>query len=258
MKLATLKQGGQDGTLVVVSRDLSLCQSVPGIARTLPAALENWERILPELAELYTALSHGGARHAQPFDPAWCHWSLPQRFWLEPWAAEGGREAIAGASPRSPDWVAGIAVITGHLPLGADQEACAQAIRLLILVNERPLPPQRLAEGGEGLAALPSDVSMAFSPVAVTPDELDSAWQQGSFHGLPYGAGERVFDFPQALSKLAKTQAIRAGSVITARGIFAQGGGCQTPDRHLDDKARLEIFDLQGISIFGALEQHRR
>ncbi|MBS0551252.1 MAG: 2-keto-4-pentenoate hydratase, partial [Proteobacteria bacterium] len=64
MKLATLKQGGRDGTLVVVSRDLTLCQPVPDIARTLQAALDDWEAAAPRLRDVYEALNNGHARHA--------------------------------------------------------------------------------------------------------------------------------------------------------------------------------------------------
>ena len=80
MKLATLKAGGRDGTLVVVSRDLTRCQAVPAIARTLQAALDDWEATAPQLAEVYTALNNGAARHAEPFDPALCHSPLPRAY----------------------------------------------------------------------------------------------------------------------------------------------------------------------------------
>ena len=80
MKLATLKAGGRDGTLVVVSRDLALCQTVEGVARTLQAALDNWEAVRPGLEAVYEALNHGAARHAMPFDPRECHSPLPRAY----------------------------------------------------------------------------------------------------------------------------------------------------------------------------------
>jgi catechol 2,3-dioxygenase-like lactoylglutathione lyase family enzyme len=73
MKLATLKRGGRDGTLVVVSRDLARCQTVADIAPTLQQALDDWEATAPQLAAVYEALNHGAARHAEPFDPRLCH-----------------------------------------------------------------------------------------------------------------------------------------------------------------------------------------
>ncbi|MFP5485865.1 MAG: 2-keto-4-pentenoate hydratase, partial [Gammaproteobacteria bacterium] len=78
MKLATLQQGGRDGTLVVVSRDLTRCQPVPAIARTLQAALDDWERCAPQLQQVSDALNAGQAPGAQPFDPAQCHSPLPR------------------------------------------------------------------------------------------------------------------------------------------------------------------------------------
>ena len=80
MKLATLKAGGRDGTLVVVSRDLSRCQTVGGIAGTLQAALDDWVTCAPQLAEVYTALNDGAASHALPFDEALCHSPLPRAY----------------------------------------------------------------------------------------------------------------------------------------------------------------------------------
>jgi fumarylacetoacetate (FAA) hydrolase len=80
MKLATLKRGGRDGTLVVVSRDLARCQTVADIAPTLQAALDDWQTKAPQLAAVYDALNHGAARHAEPFDPRLCHSPLPRAY----------------------------------------------------------------------------------------------------------------------------------------------------------------------------------
>jgi len=80
MKLATLKQGGRDGTLVVVSHDLTRCRAVPEIARTLQAALDDWNDCEKPLQEIYVALNRGGVADAQPFDPAACHSPLPRAY----------------------------------------------------------------------------------------------------------------------------------------------------------------------------------
>lgn len=79
MKLATLKQGGRDGTLVVVSRDLQRCRAVPAIARTLQAALDDWEGCEPQLRQVYEALN-SGAVESQAFDPSACHSPLPRAY----------------------------------------------------------------------------------------------------------------------------------------------------------------------------------
>ncbi|WP_264765810.1 hypothetical protein [Moraxella catarrhalis] len=57
MKLATLKQGGTDGSLVVVSRDLSQYRKVGDIAPTLQAALDDWVVISPKLQAVYQDLN---------------------------------------------------------------------------------------------------------------------------------------------------------------------------------------------------------
>ncbi|HNF77571.1 MAG TPA: 2-keto-4-pentenoate hydratase, partial [Thauera aminoaromatica] len=79
MKLATLKQGGRDGTLVVVSRDLTRCRAVPAIARSLQAALDDWQACEPPLRQVYEALN-SGAVDAQPFDQAACASPLPRAY----------------------------------------------------------------------------------------------------------------------------------------------------------------------------------
>ncbi|MBP7606555.1 MAG: fumarylacetoacetate hydrolase family protein, partial [Giesbergeria sp.] len=185
MKLATLKTGGRDGTLVVVDRSLSRCQAVPGIAATLQAALDDWERCAPALAQVYGALNRGAASAAQPFDAAQCHsplprayqWAdgsayvnhvelvrkargseMPASFWSDPLMYQGGSDSFVG--PCDPidalteDWgidlEAEVAVITGDVPLGASAALCEQAIRLVVLVNDvslRNLIPAELAKG---------------------------------------------------------------------------------------------------------------
>ena len=261
MKLATLKTGSRDGSLVVVSRDLTQCQAVPAIAATLQAALDDWERCAPQLEQVYAALNNGSATAAQPFDAAQCHsplprayqWAdgsaylnhvelvrkarnseVPQSFWTDPLMYQGGSDSFVG--PRDPidvlseDWgidlEAEVAVITGDLPLGANVEQAGQAIRLVMLVNDvslRNLIPAELAKGFGFFQAKPAS---AFSPVAVTPDELGDAWQQSKLkgalrvqiNGQPFGepdAGEDMaFSFAQLIAHAAKTRQLCAGSII--------------------------------------------
>lgn len=261
MKLATLKTGGRDGTLIVVSRDLSLYQTVPEIAATLQAALDDWDRIAPQLAEVYAVLNNGAAASAQPFDPALCHsplprayqWAdgsayvnhvelvrrargaeLPAAFWTEPLMYQGGSDSFIG--PRDPihalseDWgidlEAEVAVISGDLPMGAGPAECAQAIRLVLLVNDVSLRNLIPAELAKGFGFFQSKAASAFSPVAVTPDELGAAWQDAKVHlplvvhlnGKPFGkpnAGvDMTFSFGQLLAHAAKTRELEAGSII--------------------------------------------
>ena len=85
MKLATLKRGGRDGRLAIVSRDLQHCLLVPGIAPTLQAALDDWESIAPRLQERAAALEVSHA-HADvlPFDATQCAAPLPRAYhWVD-------------------------------------------------------------------------------------------------------------------------------------------------------------------------------
>lgn len=261
MKLASLKTGGRDGTLVVVNRELSRCQMVPAIARTLQAALDDWPHCQPQLAEVYTALNNGAARHALPFNEEQCHsplprayqWAdgsayinhvelvrkargaeLPASFWSDPLIYQGGSDSFVG--PRDPiyalsedggiDLEAEIAVITGDLPMGASTLQCAGAIRLLMLVNDvslRHLIPGELAKGFGFFQSKPAS---AFSPLAVTPDELGDAWRDCKLHlplqvqlnrspfGRPNAGIDMTFDFSRLLAHAARSRELEAGSII--------------------------------------------
>ncbi len=261
MKLATLKQGGRDGTLVVVSRNLARCQPVPAIARTLQAALDDWEHVAPQLRQVYEALDRGALAGSDPFDPTACHSPLPRAyqwvdgsayvnhvelvrrargaemppdFWTDPLIYQGGSDSFVG--PRDPiyalseDWgldlEAEVAVITGDVPLGATVAEAARSIRLLMLVNDvsaRNLIPAELAKGFGFLQSKPAS---AFSPVAVTPDELGSAWHDGKLHrplivhlngqlfGRPDAGVDMTFNFPQLIAHVAKTRELEAGSIV--------------------------------------------
>ncbi len=272
MKLATLKHGGRDGTLVVVSRDLTRCQSVGGVARTLQHALDEWDVVKPELESVYDALNHGEARHAQPFDPRECHsplprafqWAdgsayinhvelvrkargaeLPPEFHTDPLMYQGGSDSFVG--PRDPidacdeawgiDFEAEVAVITGDVPIGTSPVNAAHQIRLLMLVNDvslRNLIPPELAKGFGFFQSKPAS---AFSPVAVTPDELGDAWREAKVHlplrvelnGEPFGcpnAGvDMTFNFGQLVAHVAKTRELEAGSIIGSGTVSNKQGG---------------------------------
>ena len=217
MKLATLKQGGRDGTLVVVSRDLARCQAVGEIATSLQAALDDWEQVAPGLAAVYEALNHGAARHAEPFDPRLCHsplprayqWAdgsayvnhvelvrkargaeMPPSFWTDPLVYQGGSDDLLGArddarfasEEHGIDLEAEVAVITDDVPMQTPAARAADHIRLIVLVNDwslRNLIPGELAKG---FGFYQSKPATGFSPVAVTPDELGDAWRDARVH----------------------------------------------------------------------------
>ena len=259
MKLATLNQGGRDGTLVVVSRDLRRCRAVPAIARTMLAALDDWAAVEPQLRQVYEALN-SGALEGEAFDQNACHsplprtwqWAdgsayinhvelvrrarnaeVPESFYTDPLMYQGGSDGFI--PPRGPvqaqeawgiDFEAEVTVVTGDVPMGATPEKAAQAIRLVMLVNDVSLRNLIPAELAKGFGFFQSKPASAFSPVAVTPDELGEAWKDAKVHlplvvhlneqlfGKPNAGVDMTFDFGQLIAHVAKTRTLCAGSII--------------------------------------------
>ncbi|NOI15587.1 fumarylacetoacetate hydrolase family protein [Vibrio hepatarius] len=214
MKLATLKNNTRDGLLVVVNKQLTKCVAVPEIAEHLQQALDHWDRVEPQLNEVYTALNEGELVNEMDFDQELCEsplprafqWAdgsayvnhvelvrkargaeMPPSFWTDPLMYQGGSDAFIGPRDDIPvaseewgiDFEGEVAVITDDVPMGASAEQAASAIKLLMLVNDvslRGLIPNELAKGFGFFQSKPSSV---FSPVAVTPDELGDAWDGG-------------------------------------------------------------------------------
>jgi fumarylacetoacetate (FAA) hydrolase len=321
MKLATLKDGSRDGQLVVVSRDLSQAHYATGIANSLQQVLDDWAFMAPQLEDLSVALNQGRARHAFAFDPAQCmaplprafqwadgsaylnhvelvrksrHATVPESFYTDPLMYQGGSDDFIG--PRDPivvpdeaygiDFESEIAVITGDVAMQVSPEEALESVRLVMLVNDvslRHLIPDELAKG---FGFLQSKPATAFSPVAVTVDELGEAWQGGRLNGVLQSAwnGRRVglceagpemtFHFGQLIAHLAKTRRVRAGSVIGSGTVsnkdWAKGYSCIAEKRCIEtiengkpstdfmrfgDTIRIEMKGRDGQSIFGAIDQ---
>ncbi len=259
MKLASLK-GGRDGRLVVVSRDLTRAIDAAEVARTLQGALDDWRNMRCGLADLAAKLEaepRSGFRFdehdcAAPLPRAyqWADGSayvnhvqlvrrargaaLPESFWTDPLLYQGGSDTLLG--PRDPiemadeawgiDFEAEVAVITDDVPAGATRERAAAAIRLVMLVNDvslRNLIPGELAKGFGFFQSKPSS---AFSPVAVTPEELGEAWDGSrlklpllvAINGHPFGRADAgldmTFDFPAIIAHAALTRKLGSGSIV--------------------------------------------
>lgn len=271
MKLATLKAGGRDGTLAVVSRDLTVCRPVPAIARTLQAALDDWDAVEPQLRQVYEALNSGAFADPQPFDPAACHsplprayqWAdgsayvnhvelvrkargaaMPASFYDDPLMYQGGsdsfigpRDAIVADPAWGIDFEAEVAVVTGDVALGTGPAEALKSVRLLMLVNDVSLRALIPAELEKGFGFFQSKPASAFSPVAVTPDELGAAWRDGKLHlpltvtlngdlfGRPNAGVDMTFDFGRLIAHVAKTRELAAGSIVGSGTVSNKQGG---------------------------------
>ncbi|PKH70704.1 2-keto-4-pentenoate hydratase [Stenotrophomonas sp. Betaine-02u-21] len=217
MKLGSLKEGGRDGTLIVVSRDLQRGVRATGIAATLQAALEDWARSAPRLQALSDSLNAGDADGvfdidmqalASPLPRAYEFLDgsaylphvarvrrargaeVPDSFYTDPLMYQatsagfyGPRDAVKVVSEdHGIDLEAEIVVITDDVPMAVSPEQAATHIQLIGLVNDvslRNLIPGELAKGFGFLQSKPRS---ALSPVFVTPDELGDAWQDSKLH----------------------------------------------------------------------------
>ncbi len=217
MKLGSLKEGGRDGTLVVVSRDLTRAVRATGITDILQRALEDWSNIAPRLNTLYESLNAGNAEGAFDLDVASLAAPLPrayefldgsaylphvervrrargaevpESFYTDPLMYQAVSAGFMG--PRDPvrvgseefgiDLEAELVVITDDVPMAVSAESAAAHIQLVGLVNDvslRNLIPGELAKGFGFLQAKPRS---ALSPVFVTPDELGDAWRDTKLH----------------------------------------------------------------------------
>jgi fumarylacetoacetate (FAA) hydrolase len=261
MKLATLKDGSRDGALALVSRDLTLASTVADVAPTLQAALDAWDSIAPRLEQLYAELNDGSSGSAVPFDPRralsplprayqWADGSayvnhvelvrrargaaMPAEFWTDPLMYQGGSDGFLAPMDDivfpdeawGIDFEAEVAVITGDVPMGAAPAAAASHIRLLMLVNDVSLRNLIPGELGKGFGFFQSKPASSFSPVAVTPDELGSAWRDGKLHlplvthlngalfGRPDAGVDMTFSFPELIAHAAKTRVLGAGTIV--------------------------------------------
>jgi fumarylacetoacetate (FAA) hydrolase len=269
MKLATLRDGTRDGRLVVVSRDLTRCMSVPGVAISLQQALDDWRPNSVELREVSELLNDGSVP-GEPFDEAAClsplprayQWAdgsayvnhvelvrkargaeMPASFWTDPLMYQGGSDSFL--APREPirmadeawgiDFEAEVAVVTDDVPMGIGAEDAGGHVRLLMLVNDVSLRGLIPAELAKGFGFFQSKPSSAFSPVAVTPDELGDAWDGGkvrlpllsTLNGQPFGRpradADMTFEFPTLIAHAARTRPLAAGTIVGSGTVSNKG-----------------------------------
>lgn len=320
MKLATLRDGTRDGQLVVVSKDLTKATKVDYV-KTLQTALDDWNTFKPKLEKTYQELNDGQISDAMDFEQESCEsplprayqWAdgsayvnhvelvrkarnaeMPETFWTDPLMYQGGSDTFLG--PRDNikmaseeygiDMEAEVAVITGDVPMGASAEQAEKEIRLLMTVNDvslRGLIPGELAKGFGFFQSKPSS---AFSPVAVTPDELGDKWDGKKVYlplkthyndellGEPDCGVDMVFDFPTLVAHAAKTRPLSAGTIVGSGTIsnkdrsvgssclaevrmleIIENGKPTTPFMQFGDRVTIEMFDENNDSIFGQINQ---
>ena len=330
MKLASYKDGSRDGQLVVVSRDLNTAHYATGIAARLQQVLDDWSFISPQLQDLYDSLNQGKGRHAFPFDAAQCmaplprayQWAdgsafinhvelvraarsseMPPTFYTDPLMYQGGSDDFLGPCddvfvPKEEygiDFEAEIAVVTGDVAMCATPDQALDGIRLVMLANDVSLRNLIPAELAKGFGFFQSKPATAFSPVAVTLDELGDAWDRGRLHltlqsswngrkvGMCEAGPEMTFHFGQLIAHICKTRNVRAGSIVGSgtvsnKGVtdadgkteWPKGYSCIAEKRAIEtlqdgkpttefmkfgDTIRIEMKGKDGLSVFGAIEQ---
>ena len=322
MKLATINDGSRDGQLIVVSRDLTRAIKVSDIAETMQAALDQWIVIEPKLDAVYQQLNNDeNLADSVPFDangvesplPRAYQWAdgsayvnhvelvrkargatMPENFWTDPLMYQGGSDGflapcaniVAGSTEWGIDFEGEIGVVLTDVPYGISAAQAEKTIALVMLINDvslRNLIPNEL---GKGFGFFQSKPASAFSPVAVTIDELGTAWHEGKVHlplvshmngklfGQPNAGVDMTFNFPQLIAHAAKTRTLAAGAIIGSGTVSnvdrSAGGSCiaekrmleiidageaKTPYMQYGDRIRIEMFDDDNNSIFGAIDQ---
>ena len=295
MKLASLKDG-RDGKLVVVSRDLTKAAHVSEISPTLQAALDEWDFTSPQLAAHYELLNAGQGESFDfvqedcesplPRAYAWMDGSaylnhvelvrkargaeVPESFYSDPLMYQGGSDTFIG--PRDAilatdeshgiDMEAELTVITDDVPMGVSAQDAADHIKLIMLVNDvslRGLIPNELSKG---FGFVHGKASSAFSPVAVTPDELGDLWQDTTidspllvdYNGQPFGKAnvktDMTFNMAQLVAHAAHTRDLCAGTIIgsgTVSNKFDGGEGKKIEDGGVGYSCIAEIRMIEKI-----------
>ncbi|MEQ9643728.1 MAG: fumarylacetoacetate hydrolase family protein [Alphaproteobacteria bacterium] len=320
MKLASLR-AGRDGRLLVVSRDLTKAAGVSHIAKTLQMALDDWAHMAPRLQAVANDLNAGKLADAFDLDvtklaaplPRAYQWvdgsayvnhvelvrkargaEMPPSFWTDPLMYQGGSDSflgprddiLAGSEDWGIDFEAEVAVIVDDVPMGCLVEDAAAHIKLVVILNDVSLRLLIPGELGKGFGFLHGKPSTAFSPVAVSPDELGDAWDggkvnlplrvelNGELFGAPEAGDDMTFDFPTLIAHAAKTRPLCAGTIVGAGTVSnvdrSKGSACLAEKRMLEtvdagkpttpfmsfgDRVKIEMLDAAGQNVFGTIDQ---
>jgi fumarylacetoacetate (FAA) hydrolase len=319
MKLASLRNGNRDGRLVVVSRDLRRAVDAAPVASTLRQAIESWDQAEPALRALADTLENGSAPGAFDFDPAQALAPLPRSHQFVDASAflnhgdimERAYEltlkktpGIAIMVPRQGDDFRGpradyefpdvqdqcdfegeFAVITDDVPMGTDAEQALSHIKLVTILNDVSMRKHLFREIQMGFGLVQAKPATIFAPVAVTPDELGPAWQDGrvcldmrvwrngEWFGHPNGR-QMDWSFGELIAQLAYNRRLGAGFVLGSGTVsnreYAQVGSACLAERraievlekgesttefiHFGESLRFEVLGEDGQSLFGAID----
>jgi fumarylacetoacetate (FAA) hydrolase len=320
VRLATLRADSRDGALGVVDRSAQRFLSAAGIVRTLQAALDDWDRVAPALRALSTRLENDPALGV-PLDVSALGPPLPRAYeWVDgsaylnhvllvrrarnapppadletdPLVYQGGSGVLLG--PRDPlrltesawglDFEAEICAVLGDVPVATTAQAASAHVRLFMLANDVTYRNLVSPELKKGFGFFQSKPATAFSPFAVTPDELGAAFRDGRVHGKLRSTynGEVVgdvetgpamhFSFFDLIEHISETRAFTAGTILGSGTVSNEqrenGVSClaerraletielgapKTPFMKAGDRIRIEMLDEVGWSIFGAIDQ---
>lgn len=321
MKLATRKNGTRDGELLIVSKDNSKAMVVGDIAPTMQSLLDDWADKSPALLERYESLNAGTAEAAFDVDVKTLHSPFPRAYaWIDgsayinhivlvrkargaeppatlktdPLVYQGGSDTFLAPLDDIPladtswgcDFESEIAIVMDDTPQGVKAEDVGQYVRLVMLCNDvslRNLIPGELAKGFGFFTSKPSS---AFSPFAITPDELGDAWQNGRLHlplithlngekyGDPDAGPEMHFSFFEIVEHICKSRSLSAGTIVGSGTISnedrSRGSSClaekrmiekietgefKTPFMNYGDRVEIEMFNADGESLFGKIDQ---
>lgn len=320
MRLATLADGSRDGKLLVVASRHESYVDVSSIAPSLQAALDNWTECEPALQEVAQKLNAGLITGEQidvnmlasplPRAYEWVDGSaflhhvklvrkargaeLPATLLEEPLVYQGGSghflTPTADIDIRNTeygyDFEAEVCVVLADTPLGTSVEQAAAHVRLFMLVNDISLRGLIPAELAKGFGFFVSKPASAFSPYAVTADELGDSWRDGRVHrplttklngkqfGNPNAGVEMHFSFADLIAHISKTRALTAGTILGSGTVSnsepSSGSSCLMEKRMLEiiatgkpstpflqkgDRVEIDMCDADGRSIFGKITQ---
>jgi len=321
MKLATRKNSTRDGELLVVSRDNQFAVCVGSSVPTMQALLDDWSRKAPELEAIYESLNAGDRADAFPVDESTLHSPFPRAYaWIDgsayinhivlvrkargaeppatletdPLVYQGGSDTFLGPRDGIPlantdwgcDFESEIAIVMDDTPQGVSPDEVHNYVKLVMLCNDVSLRNLIPAELAKSFGFFVSKPSSAFSPFAITPDELGEAWKggrlylplithlNGELYGNPDAGPEMHFSFNEIVAHVCKTRSLSAGTIVGSGTISnkdrSKGSSCLAEKRMIEkidtgefvtpfmsygDRVTIEMFSQDGASLFGRIDQ---